>query len=285
MYNVQFIYVSITDKSHLDVTWVSQSLYSGPLSNPDFFLSLIAGRIRQVVLYILIRTKANCLSVETTTLVLATIVNISRGVDDVKQRNILDYTSNGNGDLLIDFLVDCGLCMLNGRIGINNFTHVSHRGRSVVDYVFVPYEQLLGVENFEVCLMSDLVEKLEMRGNSKIPDHSLLMWNVPLLNNASYGVNVPTQTQNMSSHKSPPVYKTSNIPSNFLNVEADELRINETIRKIEYNLQQENNVHEAYETFTTLLADEMERILPKRNVNERSSLSKSKCKPYWNDEL
>ena len=39
------------DKSHLDVTWVSQSLYSGPLSNPDFFLSLIADRIRQVVLY------------------------------------------------------------------------------------------------------------------------------------------------------------------------------------------------------------------------------------------
>ena len=39
------------DKSHLDVTWVSQDLYSGPLSNPDFFLSLIAGRIRQVVLY------------------------------------------------------------------------------------------------------------------------------------------------------------------------------------------------------------------------------------------
>ena len=40
------------DKSHLDVTWVSQSLYSGPLSYPDFFLSLIAGRIRQVVLYL-----------------------------------------------------------------------------------------------------------------------------------------------------------------------------------------------------------------------------------------
>ena len=40
------------DKSHLDVTWVSQSLYSDPLSYPDFFLSLIAGRIRQVVLYL-----------------------------------------------------------------------------------------------------------------------------------------------------------------------------------------------------------------------------------------
>ena len=42
---------------HLDVTWVSQSLYSGPLSNPDFFLSLIAGRIRQVVLYMKIAMK------------------------------------------------------------------------------------------------------------------------------------------------------------------------------------------------------------------------------------
>ena len=54
-----FIFVSIiyrmldafTDKSHLDVTWVSQSLYSSPLSNLETFLSLIAGRIRQVVLY------------------------------------------------------------------------------------------------------------------------------------------------------------------------------------------------------------------------------------------
>ena len=44
-----------TDQSHLEVTWVCQSLYSGPLSNPDFFLSLRGGRIRQVVLYAKIR--------------------------------------------------------------------------------------------------------------------------------------------------------------------------------------------------------------------------------------
>ena len=74
------------------------------------------------------------------------------GVDDVRPRSILDLTSNANGDLLIDFLVDCGLCMINGRIGTNN-THVSHRDKSVVDYVFVPYEQLLNTEDFEVCLM------------------------------------------------------------------------------------------------------------------------------------
>ena len=32
---------------------ISQSPYSGPLPNPDFFLSLRVGRIRQVVLYFL----------------------------------------------------------------------------------------------------------------------------------------------------------------------------------------------------------------------------------------
>ena len=50
------------DKSHLDVTWVSQCLYSGPLSNPDFFLSLIAGRIRQVVLYMTIEGQGHFLT-------------------------------------------------------------------------------------------------------------------------------------------------------------------------------------------------------------------------------
>ena len=54
------------------------------------------------------------------------------GVGDVRPQSILDFTSNANGDLPIDFLID------NGGIGMINYTHVSHRGKSVVDYVFVP---------------------------------------------------------------------------------------------------------------------------------------------------
>ena len=49
------------------------------------------------------------------------------GDDDVKPRNILDYTSNANGDLLTDFLVDCSLCMLNGRVGMKILL-MSHNG-------------------------------------------------------------------------------------------------------------------------------------------------------------
>ena len=75
-------------------------------------------------------------------------------------RDVIDHTSNVNGDLFIDFLVDSGMCMVNGRLGQNDFTHVSHRGKSVVDYVCVPYEQLHFVSDFQVHLMSDVVGAL-----------------------------------------------------------------------------------------------------------------------------
>ena len=138
------------------------------------------------------------------------------GVDDVRPRDILDSTSNANGDLLIEFLVDCGLCMVNGRLGTNNYTHVSHRGKSVVDYVFVPYEQLLSIENFEVCLMSEMVQKLDMQGNNRIPDHSLLAWTIPLTNNVNGDHRTSIHMQNEQSRVSRTAYNLSKIPIKFL---------------------------------------------------------------------
>ena len=79
------------------------------------------------------------------------------GVDEVTTRDVIDYTSNVNGDLLIEFLVDCGMCLVNGRVGNDDFTHVSHRGKFVVDYVCVPYEQLSSVSDFSVIRMTELV--------------------------------------------------------------------------------------------------------------------------------
>ena len=64
------------------------------------------------------------------------------GVDNIPVRNVIDATSNKHGDHLLEFLIDCNLCIVNGRVGLNDFTHVSHRCSSVVDYVIVPLEQL-----------------------------------------------------------------------------------------------------------------------------------------------
>ena len=62
------------------------------------------------------------------------------GVDDIVPI-VIDNTENLKGDLFIEFLRDINFAMLNGRIGVNDFTYISPRGRSVVDYICVPYEQ------------------------------------------------------------------------------------------------------------------------------------------------
>ena len=46
-------------------------------------------------------------------------------VDDVIPREVLDTYCNRNGDALIDMLIDCNMCMVNGRVGNQDFTSIS----------------------------------------------------------------------------------------------------------------------------------------------------------------
>ncbi|VDI58181.1 Hypothetical predicted protein [Mytilus galloprovincialis] len=111
-----------------------------------------------------------------------------KGVDNVQIREIVDSVSNRNGDLLIEFLVDCNMCMVNGRIGSQDFTHIKGTGKSVVDYVLTPHEQLNEVINFKkVNTMSDLVTELSLVGYESIPDHSLLEWGMRVRKNGYVG--------------------------------------------------------------------------------------------------
>ena len=46
------------------------------------------------------------------------------GVDDVKPREVIADTINRYGDHFLDFLINCNFCMLNGRLGTNDFTQL-----------------------------------------------------------------------------------------------------------------------------------------------------------------
>lgn len=61
--------------------------------------------------------------------------------------------------------------------------------------------------------------------------------------------------------------------------------IKDTIRKIEYNLQQDKDVNEAYKSFSTRLCDEMDNKLPPNDINLSVSRAKLKLKRYWREEL
>lgn len=74
-----------------------------------------------------------------------------RGIDKIQDRNVVDFCSNAFGDIFCDFLINANLCILNGRnFKQNDFTYVSPRGLSVVDYCLVPYESLNRFAEFTV---------------------------------------------------------------------------------------------------------------------------------------
>ena len=85
-------------------------------------------------------------------------------VDDVPTRTAIDKVKKGHGDEFIDFLKDGKVCVLNGRLcpERDNFTFVSNRGRSVVDYIIVPHDCLQMCHSFEVMTMSELMDNFHL---------------------------------------------------------------------------------------------------------------------------
>lgn len=52
--------------------------------------------------------------------------------------------------MLIDFLINLNLCILNGRNYVNNdYTSVSVKGKAAVDYCIVPYDCLDCLDIFQ----------------------------------------------------------------------------------------------------------------------------------------
>jgi len=64
--------------------------------------------------------------------------------DMIYNRKVIDKCKNSHGDSLIDFLRDSKLCVMNGRINNQNddFTFVSTRGKSVIDYIITQHDNL-----------------------------------------------------------------------------------------------------------------------------------------------
>ena len=73
------------------------------------------------------------------------------GVDNLPPRNVIDFQTNQYCDGFLDFLVSINMCVLNGRNSKqNDFTSISVKGTSSVNYCLVPYESLERFDEFEV---------------------------------------------------------------------------------------------------------------------------------------
>ena len=101
-------------------------------------------------------------------------------VDNIPTRDSIDRPTvvNQQGNCFIDFLNDSEMCILNGRTGNNDFTFISPRGSSVVDYVIIPHDMLQSISDFniETCQFFMSRNHLEslLHETSKIPDHAIV---------------------------------------------------------------------------------------------------------------
>ena len=90
------------------------------------------------------------------------IVDYISGLDVLPERNTVDFTVNSYGELFIDFLINTNLCVLNGRNSVkNDFTSISVKGCSVVDYCITPYDSLNYFTDFTVTRTTDLINKAD----------------------------------------------------------------------------------------------------------------------------
>ncbi len=142
---------------------------------------------------------------------------------ELPKRVVLDEKDNNHGKGYIEFLNENKLCVLNGRFdpSFDNFTSITGRGKSVVDYIFCPHDQFGYFSDFKVITCKEIANKYSLQHligeKSKLPDHALLKVNLCVV--SVMNENIDTKHKDHSSMPSV-TYKVSNIPDSFMNTDT-----------------------------------------------------------------
>lgn len=138
------------------------------------------------------------------------------------------------------------MCMLNGRaVNPDDYTSFSKRGKAVVDYVWVPHEQLANWADFQVLRVSKLIDSLQVNVPDSEPDHSVLQWELYLpahLNSLEQSVN----NERLERYVTTSIHDTH-------------IALNRTITQIEESLLREQDMNTAYEHFVNMVVTEMDK--------------------------
>ena len=143
-------------------------------------------------------------------------------IDEIPQKHVIDKNTNQHGHTFIEFLNDSKFCILNGRLCVENddFTSVSTRGKSVVDYICVPHDCYKNCSNFRVISLESLVHRHKLHQllghRSKLLDHYFLTSDFKY----SYSSftsdeceDLPKQTKKSFIERK---YKLNRLPHNFM---------------------------------------------------------------------
>jgi exonuclease III len=217
-------------------------------------------------------------------------------IDDISVRENIDNVKSGHGDAILEFVKDGKLAVVNGRIDPHNdnFTFVSPRGKSVVDYFITPHDCLTYCDAFQVDLTSDLINKMSavsmLSDVCKAPDHSLLTLTIrftqyteTLQSDASHvhGENVITQSKR-SDRK---IYFFDQRPDGFLVSNIWRSAVADIIDRLLYVQIKQAELDDIYADICKNIFKELDNQLQYKCADTKMKKHRKISKPYWNEEL
>lgn len=147
------------------------------------------------------------------------------------------------------------LSSYNDTLSSYNFTSVSTKGSSVVDYCLVSHADLDKFSDFYVYTAS---EHINLNGNinaivpSSIPDHSCITWVISTETGASVEAEENSQLAEYCLK-----FNVKTIPDNFASDNSFVNEVHACISQLERTLREQNNVDRAYADICNIVKNEI----------------------------
>jgi hypothetical protein len=222
----------------------------------------------------------------------------NEGIDCIPPRNCLDRVKNLHGDAFIEFLKDGKCCVLNGRLNPENdeYTCVSNRGKSVVDYIVVPHDVLDKCYNFEVnsceSILDDIGAQDLIGDRSRCPDHAIVSVYLNMYNDGdelerdNSGCNTQgTELKGESKGKTRRKYNFSATPETFLNSDIARNALISVIDRLSEQALSQSDLDTTYDNLCKAIIREMDDSIPYKDISSKERKFFRNFKPYWNMEL
>ena len=210
-------------------------------------------------------------------------------IDDLPSREVIDDKLSGHGESLLEFLNDGKLCVLNGRFDSteDNYTCISHKGNSVVDYIMTPHDCFFKCTDFKVLCSNELVEKYELQGlistRCKPPDHSLLTCNFQTMHSLLYSNEHFAESDLRVNDRKR--HRFNNVPNDFMNNEMWRATVSEMIDMCIETSNQQAEIDVLYDKFCDVICHEMDTYLKYTTAQKKTRKKFKNSKPFWNDQL
>ncbi len=215
-------------------------------------------------------------------------------IDEIEPRKGIDLVTNKHGESMINFTREAKVAVINGRITTDedDYTSITIKGYSVVDYAITGYESLHKVSRCRIIAVSDLTDSLGIAAETKISDHSIVEFEyVPydtdvVHSQANYTQVAPPPSYAGDKPKAQPHFRVKAVPDEFMNraesIAKCELLIDELI-----NLRKkQEEVDKWYNHFTTAFQEEMKEFFKEVKDSKQAKKNlKFLVKPWWNDSL